>query len=69
MAEQDKAAKKDAFLSRFVIKQGKKQVETPERDNYSVCAAPGTEIAKVERPAILKELKARFPACAFTWVG
>ena len=63
------APAKNPFLCRLVIKQKGKAVEVPEKDNYTVSAIAGTEITRGERPAILKELTARFPKCAFTWIG
>lgn len=73
MADESKTAakpeQKDNFLSRFSIRQAGKEVKVPVSDNYTVQAASGAEITKGERPAILKELKTRYPDCAFTWIG
>jgi hypothetical protein len=63
---------KDPFLVRLLIKKAGKVVEAIESirgQNYTVCAATGTEITKAERPAIVKELRSRFPGNQFTWVG
>jgi len=69
MADEKKDEKKDEFLGRFVFIQKGKVVTAIERDNYTVSAPKGVAIGKGERPAILAELKKRFPNAVFTWVG
>jgi hypothetical protein len=69
MADETKVEKKDEFLSRFVFEQKGKPVTKIMSDNYTVSAPEGVAIGKGERPAILAELKKRFPKAVFTWVG
>jgi len=55
------------LLDNVVLVQNGKAVATPEKDNYAVHPAKGSALALMPGHEVLKQLKAAYPKCVFTW--
>ena len=55
------------LLDNVILVQGGRVVREPEKDNYAVHPARGSALALMPGHEVLKQLKAAYPKCVFTW--
>lgn len=55
------------LLANVVLVQKGKIIKEPEKDNYAVHPAKGSALALMPGQEVLKQLKAAYPTCVFTW--